>query len=134
MRLVQFSNPGRMVNYPGEGAIAFGKTVRQGDTIIGEYLGNQNLTEYTGPWPIEEAVVETPKYSRLGFMEALGDDVILEIIAATDPVIKLIDRKFQAASVIEGDHAQTVRALTYLVASDQVPSFTEADKARVCGL
>ncbi|NIB44729.1 hypothetical protein HBA55_34435 [Pseudomaricurvus alkylphenolicus] len=132
--LVQFSNPEKQVTYPAEGASAFGKTVREGDLIIGEYFGSASLDPYIGPWPIDDSVVETPKYSQLAFMEAMGDDTILEIIAATDPVIKLIDRKFQAASVIEGDHPQTVQALTYLVASDQVPSFTEADRVRVCGL
>jgi len=51
MKLIQFSNPDRIVNYPAEGASAFGKTVRIGDMIAGEYHGSVDLTPYTGEWP-----------------------------------------------------------------------------------
>lgn len=51
MKLVQFSNPNRIVSYPAEGASAFKKTVRIGDMIVGEYYGDADLTPYTGEWP-----------------------------------------------------------------------------------
>lgn len=51
MKLVQFSNPDRIVTYPAEGASAFKKTVRVGDMIVGEYVGDADLTPYTGEWP-----------------------------------------------------------------------------------
>ena len=51
MKLVQFSNPDRIVTYPAEGASAFKKTVRIGDMIVGEYVGDADLTPYNGEWP-----------------------------------------------------------------------------------
>lgn len=51
MKLVQFSNPDRIISYPAEGASAFKKTVRVGDMIVGEYYGDADLTAYTGEWP-----------------------------------------------------------------------------------
>ena len=51
MKLVQFSNPDRIVSYPAEGVSAFKKTVRIGDMIVGEYYGTADLEFYTGSWP-----------------------------------------------------------------------------------
>ena len=51
MKLVQFECTSSVVSYPAEGVSAFGKTVRIGNTIVGEYHGDADLTPYTGEWP-----------------------------------------------------------------------------------
>jgi len=78
--------------------------------------------------------IPAPHYTQLEFMTALGNAVMLEIIAAakTDPVIELIDRQFQAASVIDTADERTVEALVILKASALVPSFDEAARAALC--
>jgi hypothetical protein len=131
MRLVQFKNTGRVIEYPAEGVGSFGKTHRNGDYIVGEYHGDDSsLVAYTGQWPIVES--EAPVYSQLEFMEALGDQVSIEIIEGAAPALKLIEKKFNAASTIDTADPRTESALDYLVASAEVPSFTTEDKARIC--
>lgn len=78
--------------------------------------------------------IPAPKYTQLEFMTALGNQVMLEIIAAakTEPVIELIDRQFQAASVIDTGDQRTIDALVVLKASPLVNSFDEAARAALC--
>ena len=59
MRIVQFDNTPNwpLVVYPEEGVSAFGKTLRVGNDVVGEYNGTQTdpaLPDYPGTWPIPE--------------------------------------------------------------------------------
>lgn len=90
--------------------------------------------------PTEEQLAEltevkNTRYSKLDFFDAVGDIVLLQIMEAaeTDPVVRLIDRKFQAAEIIDTASKNTIDAFDYLVASELVSGFTAELKAQLCG-
>lgn len=67
MRIVQFTNASRVVNYPQEGISAFGHTERIGDLIVGEYKGSasaSDLPNYTGTWPLPPSAEALAKQGR----------------------------------------------------------------------
>lgn len=87
----------------------------------------------TGEAPLEDFELPKPVYTNIDFLSALGDAVVMEIMLASDPVIKLIDRKFQVSTSIDTGHEETEKAFLYLVASEQVPSFNQELRESLCG-
>lgn len=85
-------------------------------------------------WPASEQFPETrPEiqelsfnvYTKLEFMDLLTDAVNAEIVASTDPMIKVIEKRFDAVSKIYSNDTNLAAALNYLLAAEDIPSMTQ---------
>jgi hypothetical protein len=100
--------------------------------VIESTDGKNHLGEkWTGSgWENILPVPRVPVYTALEFIDALTDPVSLAIIASTDPKVKLIEKKFGAATSIVGDDPRLIVALDYLIGALQ--EMTEDIKAAIC--
>ena len=81
---------------------AWGRTVKIGGDIVGEYTGSENLTPYTGEWPIPEDPGYATVVSNWEF-EALFLDSEYEAIEAakgtSTPLRRLWNRLMTAPTI-----------------------------------
>jgi len=74
--------------------------------------------------PDFETLVVPARYTKLQLINALGMAAMAEIIASTDPMIKVIEKQFDAAEFVDVSDVNTIAALDYLAASADIPSMT----------
>ena len=116
MRIVIFSNPGRIVNYPQEGVSAFGKTRRIGTDIVGEYKGNASegdLPNYGGQWPINPAPTGS-NVSKIEFLDRMTNEEQEALITSNNPKANVVLKRLELAGEINTADPRVIAAVTLL--------------------